>query len=472
MEHLRSLRHQQSLSVGKQLALTVAQPQFWHHVFAGLIGLILGIVSLISPWLGLLLVIGTAVIIALLSKPVLITYLLVSAIVLTSGMQRGHPIPFLIPNEVVLLLSVLVAIPFVVLKRWQRITLPRHALLAIIILVGGTVVIPYVTYLLRAIPLDIADHLKLLAPVQYILIFWLFRNLPNSDAVRVRLIRWMLFWASIVAVIALLQTFRVGPVTALLSTWYRSAHEAVAGPGRATSVLGAWNGLGTFMMLNLVLGRTLLYSQGEELSGRVFLLITMGLCAMGLLVSGSYAGLLGTALGFLIIGRIERRMRASLLLLLAIVILILPLLPYITQRFEYQFRSGGLLPQTLVFRFKVWREVFWPIVREHWLFGFRPVLPANVSWQYAESQYLTLLVQSGIASLFAHLAWIGLMLLWLRRKLHSRHELSAVLARSTFTTLIVLTMMGLTNAVFTYSGVIEYVWIFLGLIGSVEEVSA
>jgi hypothetical protein len=140
------------------------------------------------------------------------------------------------------------------------------------------------------------------------------------------------------------------------------------------------------------------------------------------------------------------------------------------KRFKYQFQGQGIIPSTLNFRLKIWQEVIWPKIYDNWLWGYRPTLE-HLRWNWPESQYLYLLIRSGIVSLLAHLAWIGLTLSWLRGVIRTPITLVRSLAISTFAILVVLSIMGVTNEVFTYSGVIDYVWIMLGLVLSSEAYS-
>jgi hypothetical protein len=79
------------------------------------------------------------------------------------------------------------------------------------------------------------------------------------------------------------------------------------------------------------------------------------------------------------------------------------------------------------------------------------------------------LIRSGIFSFLAHLLWIGLALAWIYRNINTTDDLRHFLAIGAFILFIVLSIMGLTNAVFNYSGVIEYLWILLGLLGVLGE---
>jgi hypothetical protein len=277
----------------------------------------------------------------------------------------------------------------------------------------------------------------------------------------------MLICAAIIGIVGLLQNQGVGFVLTLLSTWYQSSHEELAlRAGRVSSFLRAWNALGTFLMLNLILLRALIAVRPALMSRKMFLVIALS-CSGCLIASGSYASMIGLVFSLLLFEFFDKRSRTAVIFFtVGTAILAFFLQENILTRFAFQYRYGGLLPATLMFRFRVWQEVFWPIIQQNWLWGFRPIIPSTLAWEYSESQYISLLIRLGGFSLLAHLLWVALTLVWLYRNIRLGDDLKRSLSISTFITLIALSVMGFTNAVFTYSGVMEYVWILFGLIGA------
>jgi hypothetical protein len=441
-----------------------------HLILAGFFGIGLGILTLISPWLGLAGLVSVLSVILVLSRPIYLCYGMILATVFGSGMSRGQLIPYFIPNEVVLLLGTALAFPVLLINRRRRVSDSGLLVTGLVIVASGTSVFPFLIYLSRGISLSVSEMFSLLAPLQYVLIYLIFRYLPANEKEVRTILRLMLLCAAVVGVIGLLQAMRVGIVLNVLSTWYKSSHQETAlAYGRVSSVLGAWNSLGTFLMLNLLILRAMSVVKPTLMSRSIFLLIATS-CAGCLIASGSYASLIGLFVGLFLFEIFDARGRTTtVIFFICVAMLGIILRDNVLGRFAFQYRSGGVIPQTLVFRFAVWKDVFWPIIRETWLWGFRPVIPSTVSWGYAESQYFTLLIRSGIFSFLAHLLWIGLTLVWLHRNINTTDDLRHFLAIGAFILFIVLSLMGLTNAVFNYSGVIEYLWILLGLIGVLGE---
>ncbi len=434
------------------------------YLWAGVVGVCLGIACLISPWLALGGLLGVIFCGVGLARPTMLCYALVGATVLTSGIPRGILVPLLIPHEAILLLSLGLSFPVVMLRRQSRF-ISKPIVAALAILVSGTVILPFASYLTRDLPLTTSDIFSLLAPLKYILLFWLFANLIEGEADKERVVHWMLVGASVVALIGLMQGFGIRFISNLLEYWYSSPHQEEAEAyGRVTSVLRAWNALGTFLMINLILVVGLQGLKHDKLAKRNIIVAT-ALCGACLLASGSYAGLLGLGMGLIIVKALDRQgMRMILILVVGLALSAFLLQAQISQRLEYQFGGGaGLTPQTLAYRFKVWQEVFLPVLGNNLLWGIRPTL-GDLSFQYAESQYVFLLFRSGLISLLAHLAWVGITAAWLYRKIRNSQGLTRTLTIVVFAVLIVLSTMGLTNEVFTLSGAAEYFWILFALV--------
>jgi hypothetical protein len=276
-------------------------------------GLGLGLVLLISPWLGLAIAGLGICLLIILTRPVVLCYLMIFAIAFFSGMNRGRIIPYFIPNEPLLILASGLAIPTVLITR--RAFSSKVSLLTVgwILLVFGTSIFPFLIYIIRRVSLTTSEVFALLSPLQYLLIYWIFRYIPANEAQVRGILRWMLVCAFVIGVIGLLQTLRASFVLNLLSTWYSSSHEKVAlEAGRVSSVLGAWNSLGTFLMLNLLILRTVIGLKPELMSKKAFLAVT-GCCAGCLIASGSYAGTIGLVLGLLIFEFFDNKGRKTII---------------------------------------------------------------------------------------------------------------------------------------------------------------
>lgn len=478
MSHYSSLGRQRKARAWTGALFASRRTDLRRHIPSCLVGVIIGLLCLISPWLALSVVFGVIVCIAALSKPIVLCYLMVAAIALTSGIERGGLLPFLRPNEAGLLLSAGIAFVTILVNKRRGVCSSRYANIAFPVLFSGTVIIPGLSYFLRGTQLAMDDLFFLLAPLQYFVLFWLFADLPESEADRRGLIQWMILCGSVVAVVGLMQAGRVWFVTELLDRWYFSSHGAEAADvGRVTSLMAAWNVLGIFLMVNLLIAWAVLSPNSKAL-GKVGMTVPVALCAVCLVASGSFASILGLITGVLVIELLRRRkMREVPILLLAVVGVAIairsfqPLIqPLVRQRLDYQFQHGGIVPQTLSFRFQVWREVYWPAIRENLLWGSHLTIPDTFTWQWAESEYLLLLFRFGVIGLLAHLAWVGVTLGWLWRRFRQSDGFLRSMVTCALVILVVLSITGLTNEVLTFSGAADYLWIMLALVAGSEEV--
>lgn len=200
-------------------------------------------------------------------------------------------------------------------------------------------------------------------------------------------------------------------------------------------------------------------------------MIFVGLvCLACLLATSSWASLVSLVLGYFLIKGVRGIRPRNILILLGLMAVAAVLLqPLIEERLEFQFGSGdSIIPQTLTYRIRIWQDFYIPLLERNFVSGVSPNF-AGVTFGYAENQYLFLLYRSGLASLVGHLVWVTLAVIWLRQKFQNSQDFLRVLALVTLVIFVLLSIMGMTNPVFTYSGSIEYLWIFLALIVSSER---
>ncbi len=362
----------QAISSKTRLPFSHLRINLFPILAACFIGGFIGISLLVSPWLALTIAFGIIIIAASFVKPILLCYLLIAGISLTSGMQRGKLIPFLIPNEVILMLCAYISVLIVLARKYVHNVNLEPIIIGIIALVIGTMVIPGISYLLRGTTLLFKDYLVLLSSIQFILLFFIFTYLPRNNTDRRRIIEFMLLCGMIVAVVGLLQGAKIGFITTLLDNWYSSAHEIKAASyGRITSLMSAWNVLGMFMMINLFITWAFAISKPTYLNN-VLIIAALVLCTGCIVASGSYAGLIGLLLGIVLITILLRgiNIKATFLFFVLIIIVlgvVILFKPLIQERLNSQFGYGGLLPHTLVYRFDVWRGIFLPALKQNLL---------------------------------------------------------------------------------------------------------
>jgi hypothetical protein len=443
---------------------------FWALVF----GLAIGAASFLSPFIGVAIIFLIVVLIAALNKPVTLLFLYTFTIVLFSGIPRGELIPLIVPNEPFLALTFGAGLLIILLTnagRHDTEKISPYVILAIVVYFVGTALLPTLVYLMRGWRLSIPQMLNLLAPIQYLILFWVSANLPRNEEERLQLLHVMIFCASIVSITGLLQAVGFGPMMAILERFYPSEHLATAvESGRVTSILNAWNSLGNFLMIALVLILNVAGLNRAGTLGKINIVTALLLCVACLIASGSFASFGGVILALAITKFFDRR-GLKLLGWMAIlgVLAVIVLWPIISIRFDYQFGGAGNsgTPQTLEYRFHLWETIFFPALgkNNNWAWGISPLLNTGIfTWAWTENHYLFLLVRSGIISLVAHLLWVGMMMRWMWNiRKRSESDVQRMIANVAFALMATLTLMGMTNEVFTNSGSIDYFWMLMGI---------
>jgi hypothetical protein len=452
-----------------------------YYFMAVLAGAVIGLLCWVSPLLAIVAVFAIGAAIVSLQHPVVLPYVMIAAVTLTSGIVRGKLFPMLRPNELALVLAIGVAVVVLLASRYRRLITPGQipTIMGFLVLVLGTTVIPVVSYTIRGHQITTDHILDLVAPFQYYLLFWLFVILPQNETDRRRLLVWMLICSALVAVVGLLQAAGIGAIKNLLATWYASSHNEASlesRVGRITSLMGAWNALGILMMATLIIGWAMLPNVAHQTT-RYVVWACLGLCGICLLASGSFAGIGLTVAGIMMLELLEKRVWQSIKRLFPIVlamgvffVVLQPLLmPLVAARLEYQFGHGSWVPETLEYRFWIWTDVFWPHIVAHPIWGAYLDAPDYFAWKVPESQYISLLFRFGIVGMVAHLLWVAIVLRWLHRRFTASQGLSRAIAASAFSILVMMSIAGLTNAVFYFSGAADFMWILFGLVVNSEE---
>lgn len=447
---------------------------FGYFIAPCITGIILGLVCLVSPYLAAGLCLMIMVFLISLSNPMILCYVVISAIILWSGIERGRFFPVLSGNEICLLCALAVALIITLSDRSRQIGVTPYFGMAFIVLIGGTVIIPIATYLLQGTHLTLGNSFKMVSLAQYFILFWIFTVLPKGEIDRRKIIWCMLVFGLLVAVIGLFQGFGVGVVKQLLATLYSSSHEIMAArAGRITSLLGSWNSLGIFMMSIIIICWAVFFDI-KQVGGRLLVLGVMATSVLCLIASGSFAGILGTLLGLLMVQLLCHRGTRTTLpftfgfvgVLLAFLVFYPLLQPLIETRLGYQYRYGGLVPETLLFRLKVWREVFLPPIQQHFPLPVYPTVPSTFAWQFEESQYILLLFRTGLAGFASYLAWIAITIGWLYKRFQRSSGFDRAIASAAMTIMLMLVIAGFTNEVFSFSGTVDYLWMMLALVGN------
>ena len=401
-------------------------------------------------------------------QPIGLLYLLVIATPLTAAMPQGQLIPILGLNDALTVTAAAFALVYVLL-RGRGVSAPPVLGAAIWGFVIFTVAVPMAGYAVRGLEFDAAGVLNLLSPLRFVLLLWLFAVVPSSSSQRARVVLLMTLSAGFVAAVGLLQAAGAAPVTQWLQAWYPSGHgERAEVVGRVTSVIGSWNSLAMFLLTALLLIAAT-YQDEPRRHYRRAMMVCAALALVCLIATNLYSGILGGVLGLVLLQATDGR-RLRLLIPLAVVGFIgfLLLYPTVADRAAVQFASDSVIPQTLRFRYHVWTTHFMPAIARDPVLGVHPTFD-GVPFPYPESQYVYLLYRSGLVSLIGHLAWLVGVVAWLRASRRTWANVPALqwessVALAAIILLLVFTVIGTINPVFTYTASMSYLWMLLGLV--------
>jgi hypothetical protein len=456
-----------------------AQP----YLAAAAVGVLIGLLNLSSPLIALGAVFAVTAVLIVLRYPIFVCYMMILAIPLTAGVTRGKLVPLLRPNEVLLLLSFAVTL-FVLMTtkdRWDNLRKASAVFIPFGFMLFGTILIPVVYHALSNNPASITAMFNVFSPLKFFMLFLVFAIIPNTDKHWHHIILGMLVGSAIVSVVGLLQAANSSLIRELIATWYASDHSEASlseEGGRITSLMGGWNALGMLLSATLAIGWAALMIP-EMRPYRLIIIPSMLVSFICLVASGSFAGFGGMLFSIILIELLTSPLsqtikRFSLAFGLAAggLLIALPVIwPTLESRLLWQFNDGSesLLPQTFVYRFWIWSDVFWPEIVRNPFFGTSLEIYQSYRWWAAESHYISVLFRFGVVGLIGHMLWATLMLVWLVRQLSNPSPLPKMMAATAFALLVMLLITSFTNEVFMFTGIIDYLWVLFALVANRKD---
>lgn len=432
---------------------------------------LLGITIARFPLLGgvvLALIILIAATIILIQKPAWICYILVFLTPLVSGMPRGELFPFFRPNEIILIGLFIILIILRILSSGSRILFRITVVdktFAVLLLLGTLV--PLLAYVVRNGSVAADGIFVYLSIIQYYLLYRIIIETIKTEEEIANVIKLFLISGILVTFAAILEAVNFPGIDQILLTFYPSRHldRTLSLHTRIASVLGNWHGLAAFAVLQILVAMVFWTFIDQKMISRWLLGISASSGVLSLIPTASFAGLAGLGtllLSFIIL--IRKSWKIFIPLLIIGIVALGIFWPYIQARLLFQFGTpNSLIPQTLSFRFRVWSDVFLPVIRKYLVFGYSPVIPAGFGWVSHESQYIALLFRGGVLLLFAHLYFVVVNMKWLYAHIRFSTGMTRAVSICALISLLILSIMGFTNEYFSYSGAAETVWILLGL---------
>ncbi|MFN8524206.1 MAG: hypothetical protein U0821_13990 [Chloroflexota bacterium] len=432
-------------------------------------GLVLATLTAVQPMLAAAAAVGILATVWMAGTPARGVYLLLFALPLAVGLNRGTIIPILRPHEALTIL--VTAIVAVWLIRRPAALRPLamgpvdYAFLGL--LVTGSV-LPLAVVMFRGTPPSIQDVFLLLSIPKLYLLYRLVHAAVMGERALILTARLMIGASVIVALIGLLQILRLFNVPELLATYFSAPQirESLL-VRRATSTLGVWQALAGYLALHAALAITLLPTTAGRGPWRAALIGAALVDIAGALATATLTGVVGLLIAMIgaayAIGQLRRFALAAIPVALLAGIAAWPL---VEERIAYQFTSwgaDGIIPVTWQYRLSNLVTVFWPIVQDNLLLGVGPSISEDLAWRYPENQLMLLLYQGGIPYGIAYLVFGVVALRACLRAARATAGTARAIGQAAFLGWLLVYILGLFDPHLTLAGEAEAVWALTAL---------
>ncbi len=387
-------------------------------IAGGILAVAVGPLMVLSA-IGVLVLVGLFV--AAAYRPVFATYAYLGTLPIIAGIDRGHLIPLVRPNEallVVLLLGALVG-GYLRWSRGERVPLQLNQLdIPLGVFMLASTAWPLLSLMMRGQTPVVSDLAAVLPICKLVAIYLLVRFSVTTEAQLVRCFRLIIWPGAVVAVIAILQTLHFGPVVSMLQAVWTPDSNALALAERGTTTLASPIATGDYVIICLTLivccGIRGLLDRRERLG----LGLVLG---AGVLATGQFSTWISAIVAAaLILWRFSTVRRGSLRFLWLVPVALAIGAPALIGRLQ-GFGEFGV-PRSWLGRWNNLSDFYLPRFDvTNVLLGVSPdsVLEAPERWRdviYLESGYLELLWVGGIPLLAAFI-WLSVVVLRRTREL-------------------------------------------------------
>jgi hypothetical protein len=275
--------------------------------------------------------------------------------------------------------------------------------------------------------------------------------------------------ASIVAVIAVLQSLKLFGIPDMLAQYYSPyGNSSGLGINRGTTTLASSIATGDVMAFNLAIALMWLARNGRP---RVLLLGAAGLFLFGGMASGQFSAVIALVTVVIMVGALTASLTRKLFgLASGGFVAGLALQPVIAHRLTNVSASG--LPQGWVDRLANLRQFFWPTLFSHfnWVLGVRPspriaTRMYRTGYVWIESGHTWLLWSGGLPffAAFVTFAWVGLRV----ARWNARQEGPVgVVSGAAFASLVAVTILMTFDPHLTLRGSADLLFSLLGLMAA------
>jgi O-antigen/teichoic acid export membrane protein len=438
-------------------------------VFTVAASAVAGIATGLGTKYALAALLGVAVFVIVLARPVIGAYTLVAVVPPVSGLRAGLPVPQFRLSEVLIasvgLLLLLIARPGQT-PRWRA-----FDWLALGYAVANAV-LGAADLLTRGVPVSIGTADKLLGPMQFFLLYRAVLTTLTTQRQRQVALRLMLFASVPVSLLAILQeTHAPGVVNLLISMTDSQLFSTNVGVSRATGPFALWHDLGSYLFVIVMLGVALLINQSWQVVKPRMLAVIVVLAGIALLCTVSFTPIAGTAAGVLVLAVTARPRKQWVARIAGLIVLLGAAFgPILESRFHQQFglqapvKQIPYLPQNFDFRITVWTTEFLPVIAKHLITGYGPDFPPGLAFSYTESIYVTILLRGGLPLLFLY---AGLMLALALQARDLRNHPDAerrAIARVLFVVIVLIVVMQTITNYFVNAGFPFLFWVLAALL--------
>jgi len=434
-----------------------------------------------NPLLGMASALVLLLLVLVVSRPVMIVYGLVLILPLTDGLARGAVVPVLRLGQALLVLG------FMLFLLARPGPLGKNRLTAIDLAFGlfflSEAVFPLLALYYRGEHLDLNSRgpfgtgtplQTLLGPLQYYLVYRIVVATITSER-QIAIALKLSFVASIaVSIIGIAEKF-VTPVHTFIQTYYPPIAWKYTGPlseARITSTMEGYTALASYLTATLIVVLACSTVQKRLKISPLLLVTTLLLDSMALLLTGTFAGYVGLAVGAAVVLILFRRLPKWIIIaLVGIALSALVFQSFISVRLaDWLGGTGqGLFP-TFSYRIMLWKEIFLPAISQHLLFGAGPAPLALTLWPTEETQYLGLLLRGGLPYLFSYFLLMGVMMAtcwrWIKNK---SNGLVRTVAIATLAILVAINLMNVSSLYFTYPGITQTLFMLLAILVASEQ---
>ena len=390
--------------------------------------------------------------------PQLAAYLAIGLTPLTVNLNLGHALPLIRPNEAIdLLMGATLALRGLVRARTGQ--LPGIRLnrieLAVILMAVSNSVIPLLWMAVRQQPITEQDLLYALVIWKLLGIYAIVRAAVSTDG-QVRRCLWLsVAVASVVALVAILQSLSVLGVPRLLAEFFGGPTQFGPPGGRGSSTLGLPAATADLMVFNLAIVSGLWTRYRRH---RLALAAAAALMLFGALAAGEFAGAIGLLIGLLCIAIVSGSARLLAFFAPAAAVGGWVMWPVISTRL-LGFQSASGLPVSWLGRLQNLETYFWPKLFSDWNFvlGVRPAAVVDVvsptgNEVWIESGYTWLLWGGGIPLLLSFLFFVYVTAKGGWHVARGGRDARSVAGAAVFVAVIVIAVLMVFDPHLTYRG--------------------